>query len=94
MQYAALIEVDNSREDPETGRAGLRQELAPALEAMSGFQSALLLTAYEQGRGVAVIVFDSNEAAEQLTSGLPVGQEIRTGVVVTRTDILEVSASA
>lgn len=94
MQYAALIEVDNSREDPEAGRQGLRKELAPTLKLMPGFSSALLLTAYEHGRGVAVIVFDSRDAAETVASGFSEGQEIHEGVVITRTDILEVTASA
>jgi hypothetical protein len=94
LAYAALIEVDNSGEDPGDGRRGLREELVPALSAMPGFASALLLTAYERGRGVAVVVFDTEEHAAQLTSGLADGQEIRAGVRVTRTDVLEVSASA
>ena len=94
MQYAALIEVDNSREDPEAGRRGLREELAPALKAMPGFCSAVLLTAYEHGRGVAVIVFESEEAARAVASGFADGQELRDGVVVTRRDVLEVTASA
>jgi hypothetical protein len=94
LAYAALIEVDNSAEDPDDGRRGLREELVPALSAMPGFASALLLTAYERGRGVAVVVFDTKEQAAQLTSVLADGQEIRAGVRVTRTDVLEVSASA
>jgi hypothetical protein len=94
MQYAALIEVDNSREDPEAGRKGLRDELLPALQGMSGFVATLLLTAYERGRGVAVVVFDTREAAEGLASGFADGQEIREGVVVTGKEVLEVSASA
>jgi hypothetical protein len=94
MNYAALIEVDNSREDPVAGRRGLREELLPALQSLPGFQSTLLLTAYENGRGVAVVVFDSREAAESITSGFQIGQEIREGVIITRTDTLEVSAAA
>lgn len=94
MRYAALIEVDNSREDPEDGRRGLREELAPALKAMPGFESALLLTAYDHGRGVAVIVFDSEDDARAIASSFVEGQAIRDGVVITRTDVLEVSASA
>jgi len=94
LKYAALIEVDNSREDPEEGRRGLRDELVPALKAMPGFDSALLLTAYDHGRGVAVIVFESEETARAVAAGLAEGEEIRAGVVVTRKDILEVSASA
>ena len=94
LKYTALIEVDNSREDPEAGRRGLREELAPALKAMPGFHSALLLTAYDHGRGVAVIVFESEDDARAIASSFAEGQEIREGVVVTRTDVLEVSASA
>ncbi len=94
MKYAALIEVDNSREDPVAGRRGLREELAPALRGMPGFDSALLLTAYDHGRGVAVVVFESKDAARAVASGFAAGQEIREGVVITRTDVLEVSASA
>ena len=94
MKYAALIEVDNSREDPEAGRRGLREELAPALKAMPGFDSALLLTAYEHGRGIAVVVFESEDAARSMASSFADGQEIREGVIITRKDVLEVSASA
>jgi hypothetical protein len=94
LKYAALIEVDNSREDPDDGRRGLREELAPALKAMPGFDSALLLTAYGHGRGVAVIVFESEDAARAVASSFAEGQEIRDGVVITRKDVLEVSASA
>jgi hypothetical protein len=94
VDHAAVIEVDNSREDPDAGRRGLREELVPALRSMPGFRSAQLLTAYEHGRGVAVVVFDSRQAAETLVAGLPAGREIRAGVVVTRTDVLEVTASA
>ena len=94
MNYAAVVEVDNSREDPGPGRRGLREELAPALRALPGFVSASLLTAYERGRGMAVIVFDSRLGAEALLAGLPEGREIRDGVVVTRTEVMEVTASA
>ena len=94
MAYAALIEVDNSGEDPEAGRRGLREELAPALRAMPGFDSTLLLTAYDRGRGVAVVVFDTLDRAQAFASGLLVGREIRAGVTVTRTEVFEVSARA
>ena len=94
MQYAAVIEVDNSGEDPETGRRGLKEELAPALKMMPGFVSALLLTAYERGRGIAVVVFDSREAADAVAASFSEGQEIRQGVVITAKDIFEVSATA
>ena len=93
MPYAAVIEVDNRGEDPDDGRRGLREELAPAMKALPGFNSGLFMTAYERGRGIAVVVFDTQEQAEQLASGLTIGQEIRDGVTVTAADVLEVSAS-
>ena len=94
MPYAAVIEVDNSGEDPDKGRRALRDELVPTMKMLDGFQSGLFLTAYEHGRDIAVVVFDTREHAEQLNAGLAVGREIRGGVTVTRTDVLEVSASA
>ena len=94
MPYAAVIEVDNHREDPDEGRRGLREELAPAMKALPGFNSALFMTAYERGRGIAVVVFDTHDQAEQLATGLTIGQEIRDGVTVTAVDVLELSASA
>lgn len=93
MPYAAVIEVDNSREDPAAGREGLRSELAPALAQMPGFVSTLLLTAYDRGLGVAVVVFEESAQAEGLVRGLEAGREIRPGVTVTRTEVLEVTAS-
>ena len=94
MPYAAVIEVDNSGEDPDEGRKGLRNELAPAMKLLPGFVSGLFLTAYEHGRGIAVVVFETQEQAEQLNAGVAVAREIRVGVTVTRTDVLAVSASA
>ena len=94
MPYAAVIEVDNSGENPEDGRRGLREELAPAMKAMPGFNSGLFMTAYERGRGLAVVLFDDADQAQQLVNGLSVGQQIRDGVTVVHTDVLEVSASA
>lgn len=94
MSYAALIQVDNSGEDPEAGRRGLREELAPAMKAMPGFQTGLFMTAYERGRGVAVVVFETSEQAELLVAGLSIGQQLREGVTVTGAEVLEVSASA
>jgi hypothetical protein len=94
MPYALFVEVDNSREDPDTGRAGLRDELAPALKAMPGFISTVLMTAYERGVGMAVIVFDTKEHAEALAAGLVVGAELRPGVIVQRVELLEVNVMA
>ncbi|MGH9298169.1 MAG: hypothetical protein ACRDZP_09385, partial [Acidimicrobiales bacterium] len=69
----------------------LREELLPALQAMPGFDSALLMTAHEHGRGLAIVVFDSAEAAASLGSGFTLDQELRHGVSVTAADVLEIA---
>jgi len=92
MLHAAFIEVDNSREDADAGRRGLQDELAPVLRSMPGFVSTLLMTAYEKGLGVAIVVFDTRANAETLTSGVAIGSEIRPGVIVRRAEVLEVNA--
>ena len=94
MKYAAMITVDNSGEDPDDGRRGLREELVPAMKAMPGFQSAMFMTAYERGRGVGVVVFETLEQAESLARGVEIGSTIRPGVTVTGSEVFEVSATA
>jgi hypothetical protein len=94
MAYAAFITVDNSGEDPEDGRRGLREELVPAMKALPGFQSAMFMTAYERGRGVGVVVFETLEQAENLVLGVEIGSTIHPGVTVTSSEVFEVSATS
>ena len=94
MNYAALITVDNSDEDPEAGRRGLREELLPAMQMLPGFSSCLFLTAYERGKGVGIVVFESLEQAKNLADSVAVGSTIHPGVTVTASEVMEVSASA
>lgn len=91
--FAVFVELDNSGEDPEEGRRGLREELAPAMPHVPGFVSALFMTAYERGLGVGVVVFDSRIRAEEFAAGFPPGVELRPGARVRRTEVLEVSAT-
>jgi hypothetical protein len=88
------VEVDNSREDPEQGRRELRDELAPAMQQMPGFVSGTFMTDYEQGRGLAVMVFETRDIASQIAGGLMVGNELRNGVIITRVDVMEAHATA
>jgi hypothetical protein len=94
VAYAALITVDNSGEEPEAGRRGLREELTPAMRALPGFQSCLFLTAYERGAGLGVVVFETLEQAAGLANSITVGANIHPGVTVTASEVMEVSASA
>ena len=92
--YAVLVEVENSGEDPDEGRRGLRDELAPAMKQLPGFESGLFMTAHERGLGVGVVVFSSREHADQVAERFPPGAQMRVGVTVVRTAVLEVAATA
>jgi hypothetical protein len=94
MPYAAVVSVDNSGEDPDKGRRGLREELVPAMQQRPGFESGLFMTDYGRGRGLGVVVLQTREQADQLASAFAVGSQIRSGVTVTATEVFEVSASA
>jgi len=93
MAYAAVVRVDNSGEDPEEGRRGLREELAPAMAQLPGFVSGHFLTDYENGRGIGIVVLGTREQAEQLARGFTPGSGLRPGVVVTASEVYEVSAA-
>ena len=94
MAYAAFFTVDNSGEDPDDGRRGLREELVPAMKALPGYQSAMFMTAYERGKGIGVVVFETLEQAESLARGVEIGSIIHPGVTVTGSEVLEVAATA
>jgi hypothetical protein len=94
VQYAALITVNNSDEDPDAGRRGLREELLPAMRMLPGFSSCLFLTAYERGKGVGIVVFETLEQAKHLADSVAVGSTIHPGVTVTASEVMELSASA
>jgi hypothetical protein len=92
--YAVVVEVDNREEDPEEGRRGLREELAPAMRMLPGFVSATFMTAHERGVGIGVVILQAREDVEHLAMGFVPGAELRPGVRVTRTEVLEVAARA
>lgn len=94
MEFAALIIVDNHAEDPEAGRRGLRDELLPALRSMPGFIDARLLTDYDRGRGVALVVFEARAQAETLAESVKPGMQIREGVTVVSSEVLEVTVAS
>ncbi len=94
MSFAAVVSVDNSGEDPDEGRRGLREELTPVIRELPGFVSCIFMTDYERGRGLGVVVLETREQATQLAAGLAVGSEIRVGVTVIASEVFEVAASA
>ena len=93
MAFAVVVEVDNSGEDPEEGRRRLREELAPMVRQLPGFQSLLFLTALERGLGYGVMIFDERDQAEEVAAALPVRAQPREGVTFKRTEVLDVEVS-
>ena len=69
MAFAVVVEVDNRGEDPDDGRRGLRQELAPAMKLVPGFESGLFLTAYERGLGYGVVVLETRDRRNSWPQG-------------------------
>ena len=61
MSFAAVVSVDNSGEDPDEGRRGLREELTPVIRELPGFVSCIFMTDYERGRGLGVVVLETRE---------------------------------
>ncbi|GAC1539955.1 MAG: hypothetical protein NVS3B12_26550 [Acidimicrobiales bacterium] len=92
--WAVVVEVDNREEDPEEGRRGLREELAPAMRQLPGFVSGTFMTAHDRGLGIGVVVLETRDGAEQLALGFVPGAAIRPGVWVRRTEVLEIAATA
>ena len=94
MAFAVVVEVDNSGEDPDDARRRLHDDLAPSVRQLPGFQSLLFLTAFEQGLGYGVMVFEERSQAELLAAMLPPGSHPQDGVTFTRTEVLDVEVAA
>lgn len=63
------------------------------MSQLPGFVSGLFMTAHERGLGVGVVVVQTRQGAEQLAEGFLPGVQIRPGVTVVRTEVLEVAAT-
>jgi hypothetical protein len=64
------------------------------MKQIPGFVTGIFMTDYERGLGLGVMVFDTREQAEQVAGGLRVGNELRNGVIITRTAVMETPATA
>ncbi|MGA7416881.1 MAG: hypothetical protein WB765_13195 [Acidimicrobiales bacterium] len=73
--YAVVTTVDlsTSTEDPETGLQSLRGEIVPAVKAMPGFVAGYWLEGgVGDGNPLAVVLFESEEAARHATESMGV----------------------
>lgn len=71
--HAVLIEVDVAGVDREAGLAMLRERVVPAIREMTGFHSGTWLTGNEQGTGLSLTVWDTEEDARAMAQRFGVG---------------------
>ena len=92
--YAVLIEVDVTGVDREGGIQALREQIVPAIRQLPGFQSGTWLTGNEQGKGLSLTVWDTEEHARTMADRFGVGSSPAMSASVARCEVREVAATA
>ena len=92
--YAVLIEVDVTGVDREGGIQALREQIVPAVTQLPGFQSGTWLTGNEQGRGLSLTVWDTEEHARTMADRFGVGSSPAMSASIVRCEVREVAATA
>ena len=92
--YAVLIEVDVAGVDRESGIQALREQIVPAIKQLPGFQSGTWLTGGEQGRGLSLTVWDTEEHARTMADRFGVGSSPAMSAQIARCEVREVAATA
>ena len=92
--YAVLIEVDVTGVDREGGIQALREQIVPAIRQLPGFKSGTWLTGNEQGRGLSLTVWDTDEHARTMADRFGVGSSPAMSASVARCEVREVAATA
>jgi len=91
---AIVVEVDVSGADVETALQKLRDEIIPRVKSMPGFQSGTWMRPNDEQKGLALILFDSEENARSASERFPVGSNPQPGVTVERSEVREVAHQA
>jgi hypothetical protein len=91
--HAILLEVDLSGTEREEGLKNLRETVVPQVKQAPGFRSGTWL-APVAGKGLSVVVFESEENAQAMAAMVAVGSSPSPGVTVDRCEVREVVASA
>jgi hypothetical protein len=91
--HAVLLEVDLSGTDREEGLKNLRETVVPQVKQAPGFESGTWLGPVA-GKGLSVVVFESEENAQAMAATVAVGSSPSPGVTVERCEVREVVASA
>lgn len=92
--HAVLIEVDVSGVDPEAGLSALRDQIVPAIKAMPGFRSGTWLPGNDDGKGLSLTVWDTEEHAHGMAERFGPGSSPSADASVVRCEVREVAATA
>jgi hypothetical protein len=92
--HAVIVEVDTSGAEREEGLKNLREQVVPAVSQAPGFQSGTWASDANESKGLALVVFDTEENATAVASRFGVGANPQPGVTVERSEVREVVASA
>ena len=90
---AVLIEVNVEGVDEQAGLDGLRNRLVPAITAMPGFISGTWLTGNEQGRGLSLTIWETDEQARAFADLFGPGASPQAGASVERCELRTVAAT-
>jgi heme-degrading monooxygenase HmoA len=90
---AVLIELDVAGVDPEAGLRGIREQLVPAISAMPGFQRGTWLTGNEQGLGLSLTLWETDEQANAFAERFRPGAAPQAGAAVRRCEVRDVAAA-
>ncbi len=91
--HAVFVTVDVSSSDPVQGPKHLRENVIPGVKQAPGFQYGTWLSS-ENGKGMSLVVFDSEEHASAAAQMVQPGSNPGPGVTVESCEVREVLASA
>jgi hypothetical protein len=91
--YAVLIEVDVAGVERDIGIQALREQIVPAIKQLPGFQSGTWLTGNEEGRGLSLTVWDSEEHARTMAERFGIGSSPAASASIARCEVREVAAT-
>jgi hypothetical protein len=92
--HAAILEVDTSGVEREEAVRRLREEIVPAMSQAPGFQSGTWARHPTEDKGLALVVFDTEENAQAAANRFSVGSSPQPGVTIERSEVREVVATA
>jgi hypothetical protein len=92
--HAVLIEVDVAGVARDAGLTALREQIVPAITRLPGFQSGTWLTGNDEGRGLSLTVWDTEENARVMADRFGIGSNPTASAMVSRCELREVAATA